>query len=108
MNKNTLIACATGVAVTIGAVIGISLWYNREQWDVDVAEATILELTDVYNAAIKEHPTDRAKAIFAFDLNAAMKRDEFFAAYGKYPEYTEWLKRFEAQAAHLRKALRKG
>lgn len=108
MDRTTIVGCAVGVAVAVGAIVGLGLWNNRDRWQEEVAEATIIELTDLYNDAIREHPGDRSKAIFAFDLAVAKKRAEFLNANEQYEEHAEWLKRFDAQAIHLRKALRKG
>lgn len=108
MDKTTIIGCAVGVAVTVGAIIGLSIWGTRNQWDQDVADAEIIELTDIYNAAIHEFPADVNRAIFWFDVEVAKKRDAFLAKNNQHEEHVVWLARFEAQCVHLRKALRKG
>lgn len=108
MDQNTIIGCAVGVAVTVGAIIGLSIWSKRDQWDQDIADAEIIELTDIYNAAIHEYPADSNRAIFWFDVEVAKKRDAFLTKNKQYEEHVEWATRFEAECVKLRKALRKG
>ncbi len=108
MDKTTIVACAAGVAITIGAIVGFSIWNSREKWDSEIAAAEILELTDLYNEAISQHPADSNKAIFWFDLATSKKRAEFLKQYDKFEESVEWANDFDTQCANLRKALRKG
>lgn len=107
MDKTTIIGGAVGVAVTVGAIIGLSIWGTRNQWDQEVADAEIIELTDIYNAAIHEFPADANRAIFWFDVEAVKKRDAFLAKNNQHEEHIVWLTSFDAQCVRLRKAMRK-
>lgn len=108
MEQSTIIGLAVGVAVTVGAIVGFSIWGKEDKWDTDMAAAQIVELTDDYNVAIAEHPTDRTRSTFAFDLLAKKRFEAFAKENRKYPEFVLWESDFETQCKNLRKAIRKG
>jgi len=108
MKQSTIALCVVGVAAAITGVVGWKMWCDRPQWDNEIANAVIVELTDDYNLAITTHPADRNKALFALDVAARKRRAAFEGTYGGFEEYAEWSIRYEAQVETLRKSIRKG
>ncbi|ABY63010.1 hypothetical protein ST201phi2-1p180 [Pseudomonas phage 201phi2-1] len=108
MKHSAIASCVIGTALTVGAIVGLSVWSNRTKWDSEIAEATIAELNDDYNLAIAAHPADRNRALFALDVAVRKRRGNFEATYGAFDEYVDWAIRYEAQVENLRKVIRKG
>lgn len=105
--KNILIA--TGVAVaTVAAITGAVMWATNRKWCPKKADLAYESMMDAYNNAIKEFPSDRNKAGFAFEIAAAEIRKTFIEENMQFDaELKEWLKRFDDQIEHFKKEIRK-
>lgn len=105
--KNILIAAGAAIAVT-AAITGAVVWATSRKWCPKKADLAYESMMDAYNNAVKEYPSDRNKAAFAFELAAAEIRKTFIEENTKFDtELKEWLQRFDDQIEHFKKEIRK-
>lgn len=107
MKNSTIVGLAVGAALAVSAVVCYHVWKNKDEWDQVKASDVIAGLTDDYNTAITEHPSDRGRAKFAFDVLAANRLKDFTTSNSHFMEFTEWKKQFDAKCKDLHKAIRK-
>lgn len=105
---NNKVAVGVAGAITVVAAITAVWWFGKESWDKVEEAATFKKLTEIYTRAMNEHPNDRMKASFSFEVEAVNAISEFTAKYNKFPEYEAWYKVYQAQIADFVKMIRNG
>lgn len=106
IDNKLVMGAVAGITVVAGAAV--ALWFNHVSWDATYAQERITQLTEFYNDAITEYPSDVANALFKFELSAYSELANFKAKYGEFPEYEAWEKLYRNKTLALFKAIRKG
>lgn len=105
--KNILIAAGIAVAAT-AAVVGVVMLTTRKKWCPKHADTAYESMIHAFDAAMKDHPNDRERARFTFELAAAEIRKTFVELNSQHEkELNEWLARFDEQVKKLMKDIRK-
>lgn len=100
---------ATAAALAVGAAtFSAYKWFQKEQWDEDTADSILKQqLQDLYDEALITHPDNKANSDLYFQWKAKELKDAFYKDNHIFPEYNDWIRKFDEKVKNYRHKIQK-